>query len=233
MEVSEFISGGYYVVKPVSRPEVFSTLLPRNILTLSSCIAEIAPDFWAVEGYKYTEEKRTAEAFKFGIPASLVPEMTKWVTAETHYWQPIGFSSAIATQEFRSRFITDPDIVVVGIGLHISRLSSFRNQLDQDINHGYGLLERIEENTMLAAGGHVLGFEPLGYEGAHFHSWLCNDVPDDAHNRFGIRPNDQGFINEFEDAVRVVEYMKETGAEPAIWEPWLVVQYPNDPLSVS
>src|SRR5436309_7820710 len=61
----------------------------------------------------------------------------------------------------------------------------------------------------------------------------CNDVPDDAHNRFGIRPNDQGFINEFEDAVRVVEYMKETGAEPAIWEPWLVVQYPNDPLSVS
>ena len=124
-------------------------------------------------------------------------------------------------------------IVVVGIGLHISRLSSFRNQLDQDINHGYGLLERIEENTMLAAGGHVLGFEPLGYEGTHFHSWLCNDVPDDAHNRFGIRPNDQGFINEFEDAVRVVEYMKETGAEPAIWEPWLVVQYPNDPLSVS
>src|SRR5438034_8566282 len=91
MEVSEFISGGYYVVKPVSRPEVFSTLLPRNILTLSSCIAEIAPDFWAVEGYKYTEEKRTAEAFKFGIPASLVPEMTKWVTAETHYWQPMDF----------------------------------------------------------------------------------------------------------------------------------------------
>src|SRR5438046_10328639 len=114
MVVSDFISGAYYVVKPVSRPEVFSTLLPRNILTLSSCIAEIAPDFWAVEGYKYTEEKRTAEAFKFGIPASLVPEMTKSVTAETHYWQPIRLSSAIATQESRRRCITDPDRAVAG-----------------------------------------------------------------------------------------------------------------------
>src|SRR5437667_10225967 len=149
MEVSEFISSGYYVVKPVSRPEVFSTLLPRNILTLSSCIAEIAPDFWAVEGYKYTEEKRTAEAFKFGIPASLVPEMTKCVTAETHYRQPIGFSSAIATQEFRSRFITETDIVVVGIAHDISRLSSFSNQLHQDINNDYGLIDPIEDNTSL------------------------------------------------------------------------------------
>jgi hypothetical protein len=107
--------------------------------------------------------------------------------SETRYGQPNGFSSAIAAQEFLSRFITDTAILVVGIGLHTSLLSSFRGQLGDDVNRGYGLIERIEENTILSAGGQVLGFEPLGYEGMHFHSWLCSNEPEDVRNGFGIR----------------------------------------------
>jgi len=93
------------------------------------------------------------------------------------------------------------------------------------MNRGYGLIERIEARHSLAGGGKALGYEPLGYEATMFHSWLCHNIPVEAHSRFGIRPNGAGFIESLADAVRVTEDMKATGAEPAIWEPWLVVQY--------
>jgi hypothetical protein len=93
------------------------------------------------------------------------------------------------------------------------------------VNHGYGLVERVDANIPVAGGGEVLGYEPLGFEAAKFHSWLCHNAPLDAYKLFGIRPNGAGFIDSFNDAVRITENLKGTGAEPAIWEPWLVVQY--------
>jgi hypothetical protein len=104
-------------------------------------------------------------------------------------------------------------------------LQSFKAQLGDDINHGYGLVERVDANIPLAGSGEALGFEPLGFEGTKFHSWLCHDAPTDAYTLFGICPNGFGFIDSFNDAVRVTENLKATGAEPAIWEPWLVVRY--------
>ena len=47
----------------------------------------------------------------------------------------------------------------------------------------------------------------------------------EAFNKFGIRPNSAGFIDSLEEAVRVTEDLTATGAETAMWEPWLVVKY--------
>jgi hypothetical protein len=59
----------------------------------------------------------------------------------------------------------------------------------------------------------------------HFHTWLCHNEAVDACKRFGITLNRNGFIDSFVDAVRVTENLKASGAEPPIWEPWLVEQY--------
>jgi hypothetical protein len=46
-----------------------------------------------------------------------------------------------------------------------------------------------------------------------------------VYKRFGIRPNHLGLIDKLDDAQQVNEYLLQTGAEPAIWEPWLLLDY--------
>ncbi len=114
---------------------------------------------------------------------------------------------------------------MVGIGLHQSLFESFESQLTKDVNQGLGLLELVKERQPPADGGNAVGFEPLGFEATKFHSWLCHYAPDEVYKRFGIRPNQLGLIETLKDARQVNEYLLQTGAEPAIWEPWLVLDY--------
>lgn len=133
---------------------------------------------------------------------------------------PFGFSSfqnAIAAHT--------PPQLLLGIVLHTSLLPSLRRQRDRDINRGYGLLERVGEHQPLAGGGIVLGFEPLGFEAMSFHSWLCNYFPDNVRRDLCIVPASNGFIEDFSDSQRVTTYIISANGEPAIWLPWLVVEY--------
>lgn len=220
-----FISGGYFLTKRVARPQDVTDFAPDSIVTLSNCFTEIAPGTWADKAYNYEDNDRAAEASKFGIPRddvpNLVDEFTKAV--ESNHITNL-FPTLTIAEEFY-RCCADEAVVLLGIGLDASRVLSFKAQLDDDVNRGYGLIERVDANVPVASGGEVLGYEPLGFCGTAFHSWLCHNAPADADKRFGIRPNRAGFIDSFSDAVRVTENLKATGAEPAIWEPWLVVQY--------
>lgn len=220
-----FISGGYFLTKRVSRPQYVTDFAPDSIVTLLECFTEIAPDSWADKAYNYEDEERAAEAFKFGIPRDDVPkpvdEFTKAVESNhiTNFFPTLSIA-----QEFY-RCCTEEAVVLVGIGLDASLMQSLKAQLADDVNRGYGLIECVSANIPVARGGKVLGYEPLGFEAMKFHSWLCHNAPADAYKRFGILPNRAGFIDSLNDAVRVTENLKATGAEPAIWEPWLIVQY--------
>ena len=225
-DLSAFISGGYFLAKRVSRPREFTDLMPDTFIRLSDCFTDIAPDTWADKAYNYDEGERSAEAAKFGIPAFAVPalvtEFTKAV-ALTHLTN--SFPTLAIAREFHRRCTDKTLVVLLGIGLEPSLVASLRSQLHDDVNHGYGLIERIDAQDPLSSSGSVLGYEPLGFEAMKFHSWLCHNAPVGAYERFGTRPNRAGFIGSFADAVHVTEHLKATGAEPAIWEPWLVVQY--------
>ena len=48
---------------------------------------------------------------------------------------------------------------------------------------------------------------------------------DEMYKPFGIRPNQLGLIDQPEDARQVNEYLRQTGAELAIWEPWLLLDF--------
>jgi hypothetical protein len=223
---SEYISGGYFIVKPIGRPEGPFSLLPQTLITLSTCLAAIAPDAWTMAWGNNTREEAAEHVAKFGIPAHLAPEMVDWVKAETpvgHY--PSAFLSLQKASEFVRRFVIGNGVEIVGIGLHKSLLPSFYGQLEKDANRGYGLLERVELKESLADGGTVLGYEPLGFETTHFHTWLCHYMPDEAKKLFGVRPNENGLVADLQDAIQVTEHMVRTGAEEAIWEPWLLVKY--------
>ncbi len=115
--------------------------------------------------------------------------------------------------------------MVVGIGLHSSLLTSFKGQVEKESNKGLGLLERIERNEPFAGGGVTLGYEPLGFDAMHFHSWLCNFSPEEIGKKLGIRMNENGLLSSLADGIRTTDFVRQHGAEMAIWEPWLVASY--------
>jgi hypothetical protein len=221
----DYIAGGYFLVKRIARPKDLGEPLPDTILTLSNCFTETAPDDWALDGYNYEDDERASEGLKFGIPAHVIPELVKLMSRESGTLSSNSFPNLAVGTEFYSHCSTNPEIALVGIGLHRSLTESFYAQRDKDINHGHGLIERVDFDQSLSKGGNPLGHEPLGFEAMIFHSWLCHSMPKEASDRFRIRPNQHGFIDSLEDAVRVTRHMAATGAEPAIWEPWLVMRY--------
>ncbi|HEY3939885.1 MAG TPA: hypothetical protein VGL97_20815 [Bryobacteraceae bacterium] len=224
--MTDYISGGYYVLKTIPRPHGLSDILPNTLLTISTCFTRVVRDIIELQWDSYDNVGATIaeEANEFGIPQARIPELITWAKAQ-HNTNDIVYSEVAPALELRHRFIGEPSARVVGIGLHASLLDSFESQLEKDINRGSGLLELVREKRPPAEGGAVLGFEPLGFEAMTFHSWLCHYAPDEAFKRFGIRPNQLGLIDGIDDAKRVNDYLLETGAEPAIWEPWLVLDY--------
>ncbi len=221
----DFICGGYFLTKRVQRPPDVSDLIPDSFLTISNCFTSIAPDMWAEAGYNREMSERVEEAAEFGIPASAVPALVELFTSTEQPHHSNAFPNFAVAREFYRHCVDKNSIALLGIGLEPSLVDSFRSQLVDDVNHGYGLEERVMLNNRLATGGTPLGFEPLGYEGTKFHSWLCHNAPVKALQKFGVRTNPTGFIDSLEDAVRITRDLKATGAETAIWEPWLVVQY--------
>jgi hypothetical protein len=225
--MNDYIAGGFFLVPRIPRPDGMSSMLPRNILTLSNCFADVAPDMWAVDWEDLTDQDRAIEAAKFGIPAKVIPELVKWFSTEIGPDYPNAFASATMAQEFSKRFVTRDRAATIGIGLHKTALPSFNAQLNKDVNRGLGLVERLQRGQALPDGGTLQGYEPLGYSGMHFHTWLCHISADEVNSRLGIRPNENGLIPTLEEGIQVVRYLTETGAEPAIWEPWIVVEYPS------
>jgi hypothetical protein len=218
------VCGGYFLVKRVPRPKDVSDPAPDVILTVSSCFTDVAPDTWTINGYGLDDQEQAAEASKFGIPAAAVPELVTLMSLESDGF-PYAFPTLSIAQRFWSHCVDKTDVTLVGIGLDPKLVPSVYSQRDKEVNHGLGLLDYIRLERSLSSGGEPLGYEPLGFDGMRFHSWLCHDAPKEALERFGIRPNQHGFIITHEDAVYVTEYVVATGAEPAIWEPWLVVKY--------
>ena len=231
VDLDAYICGGYFLTKRISRPSVVSKLAPDWLTTISECFTDVAPDTWADRDYNYGDEERAAEAFKFGIPATAVPALVDMFTQAV---RPAHLTNAfpnLSVAQTFYRHCTDKYVVVlVGIGLERSLVPNLHTQLHDDVNKGYMLIERVSANAPLERGGKVLGYEPLGFDATKFHSWLCHDAPAEVNDRFGIRPNRAGFIDSLADAVRVTRDLKATGAETAIWEPWLVVQYGSGEL---
>jgi hypothetical protein len=86
-------------------------------------------------------------------------------------------------------------------------------------------VDALGREQPLAGGGAALGFEPIVLNGGLSCSWLCNGIDRAADHKLGIKTNAFGLIEHREDADRVVQYIREDGAEPGLWLPWLLVRY--------
>lgn len=223
----DFVAGGYFLTRPVARNDQFmaTDLLPEHILTLSSCLTDVALEFW-------WNHENVAEAADFGVPSDRWPDLITWYLDqfESHIGAPgVAFSTSVI-RGFVNLFVPDPsELVILGGGLNPESAARLLRECRTPAERGeYGVFEMVEKHLSLEAGGILQGFEVVSYEYGLEHSWLCNSLEGDVNEQFGIVPNGMGLLDTFEEAATVAEYVNrdDVAAEPGLWLPWLVVQYP-------
>lgn len=232
LNLSEFVSGGYYIIKSVDKQVwMKADFLPDRVISVSRCLANVLPDVWTIEWVVFEDRERRKKAAEFGLSPHAMIKVIEYLTNSLNDnvigWPGLFFSIDTA-HEFVNAYLNDSsEYEVVGIGLHESFVERFIKYNDQVAEGKYGIYDAISSGSNIDLNGRPLGFELLGYDYGDFHSWLCNSLQGDINREFGVRPNNSGLLDSFKEASQAAEYVQrdEVGAEPGIWMPWLIVEY--------
>jgi hypothetical protein len=153
-------------------------------------------------------------------------------TVRTRSWAPnVAFARSVI-HDFLDQFVEDAtELVILGCGRSAEHRTLLLEHARSPAGLGeYGVLEMLERNVPLEAGGRVLGYEPVSYEYGLEHSWTCNALETEAQARLGVTSDQQtGLLASYREGVSVAEYINsdDVGSEPGRWLPWLIVRYPT------
>lgn len=238
IDLSDYVSGGYFVAKPIQRePWMSKELLPQTIISVSSC----RNNSKVLVYWGWDIEKHHNAVVNLGIPSSKISDFQEWSTSDK-----VGYTSTFytlgAAREFICTFITDDSSwSIFGVGLPKQMANKFlidnprssfdpRTQTWQKEILGVNLA--LSQHKALDPNGTILGFEIISYSYFDMNcSWLCNGIDRDMFKLFNIRPNQYGLIDSYAEAKQVYEWIAEdelqgTRSEPEPYYPWLIVQYP-------
>jgi hypothetical protein len=229
---SQFYSGGFFLIRAVETPQGLddSNLLPEKIISLSSCFCKKLDNTWT-----WTADK-TEEAFEFGISESKWDMFKSWCSTQYQAEQldMYGmFNSKQIVQDCVQQFISDKtNLHLIEVGLpHYLGADNWREQIPDD-GHDVGIEQRISRCIPMLKDGLTLGFEVVSYCYHDFgHTWLCSYLHREMHELYGIKPNQYGFIDTFDDAKKVYDWIAEDDmrgrrGEPEPYDFWLVVSHP-------
>jgi hypothetical protein len=225
-------SAGYFLSRDLVRPDQRSAdLLPERLVSASECLASFVPGTWTLTWVHLGEEARQKSALDFGLSPETLPSVMESATAsfERDWGWPYVFYTLAGARRFHSSFLSSvPAVRLFGLALPQDLFAAFSEAAEPGTGEGEtGFLTCAKAGQALEAGGVVLGWELLGFEHGMFHSWLCNGLERDVSQVLSIRPNTHGLISSLDDARRAADYcgQESVGAEPALWQPWLVVEY--------
>jgi hypothetical protein len=235
----EEVSAGYLLVRPSPRPSWASaSLLPDVLVSASECLCPQFPNTSAIDWVKASEESREESLSDVGVPPGSWTEARAWASErfELDFGWPGVFYTIDAARDARSRFFPrDSKVKIVGLGLPSHCVDEFVRYTTPPVpDPGFspqgvsGSLYCVRRSRPLAAGGRRLGYEPLNVSfGQIACSWICNGLETQCETRLGARPGPNGMLETIELAERCRTEIsrEETGAEPGLWLPWLLVAY--------
>ena len=228
-----WIEAGFFISTGGKSPTREEGLLPPHLVTVSECIAEIYPDYWALPWAKATDEAIASvkEALQLDDPG--LERLRKWVSdcwdGGTFGWPNVFYSQEVA-QEFKDQFLpSSMQVQLLGLSLEESVAKEFlKEEAPQEGQGGSGVWTMLSQNKPLPLNQDFLGYEVLGVEcGCSFHTAACNGLEVDYSRKLGISMNEVGLFDEYADAVKACDYtnLEDTGAEPVPWYPFRVDQY--------
>lgn len=230
--VGDFVSGGYFIVKPAPRaPCMDADLLADVIVTATDCIVDLVPESWSIEWSSDTEAARREKGAKFGLEGVELRAFMGWCTSALESgelgWPGVFLDVDVAIRVKREFLSRSTDLVVIGICLPHDLVSGFLDETRPEAGQGEpGVVAALRSARAPFHRGQPLGYDVLGWEfgGCGFHSYICNGLQRDFAKLLGIRPNRWGFFDLLGDARRCADHcnLEATGAEPGIWMPWRV-----------
>ncbi|MGV3527232.1 MAG: hypothetical protein ACO1RX_23655 [Candidatus Sericytochromatia bacterium] len=219
---------GYFFVKRIPRPEYMrADLLPPFLFSLSTCLNETLPHLWTFAWIDDVGGDKREAGQAFGLSEPEQAELTAVCTAffETGHVAWTHVITDLATAQFLSRWVKCPpgEVKLLMLGLHAAERETFLKEEGQSPQED-GVTLCLRRQEPITGPRKMLGYEILGFEFGSFHSWLCNSIENQAWDRLGIRPNADGFLNSYADALKVCALINEPdfGAEPVLWLPWQV-----------
>jgi hypothetical protein len=231
----DFLVGGYFLVQASQADWIRKkTWLPARFWTVSGCICKIYPDTWIFSWtsksmgspHHYQETlKLDEEGFK-----SLQAWADEMFKKEELGW-PNVFLNIETARQFYAQYLKHlPDIKLLSIALSEPYRIEFieENKPKPGMGEG-GVYQKLLQRQLLDPTAITRGFEILGDEwGGQFHSFFCNSLDTDYKEQLNISLNQYGLIDRYEEAVRAADYtsLDEVKAEPALWQPWLISEYP-------
>ena len=205
IDLSEYVAGGYFVVKYSDHGFEPSELLPQRLISISNCIGRKLEIYWGWD----TNQNRQ-DILDFGIPEEKFSAFETWSTSASNIGFPGVFYTLDAAREFIATFLaTVQDIVLIGIGLPNEMVDDFIVDNPQTVYDPatqmhlqdlYGINYVLHQKNQLASEGQAIGFEVVGENFGLSCSWLCSGLEKVMHDLFGIHPNSYGLIDSYEDA---------------------------------
>lgn len=245
IDLNDYVSGGYLIVKYGDRArygiDQSPDLLPKRLVSLSECIAPRLSLTWG-----WHPEQSRQHLLNFGVSEAAFAAFREWSLQPDA--NPDGTLPTLAEVRRVAEWLTpDSEALIIGAGLRrewVDDFLTFKSYPDDHPNYEvFESLESVESRRRvlqehpvhhrqpLAPGGAALGFEIVSHFGGWGHSWLCSSLERGMYELFGIRPNQYGLIDTYEQAKQVYKWIAEdrmqgARAEPEPYHPWLIVQYP-------
>jgi hypothetical protein len=244
VDLSQFISAGYYLTRYAEDGFWKSELLPSRVVSISQCIGKPLSVYW---GWNHFDDYKKV-IVDFGIPETKLNDFREWCGQHGDFF-PNTFPSLTAARQFITEYLPErTNHLLLGVGLPAELLEPFLNteypyvgyfnpdgtlserlKTLEDFN---GIYRAVYQRQPLALGGTPLGFEVVTYSYNEFgDSWLCSGLEKDMHQLFGIRTNQYGLMDSYADARKVYDWIAEDEqqghrAEPEPYYPCLLVSYP-------
>lgn len=241
IDLNDYVSGGYFVVKYSDHGFWKSELLPERVISLSLCISMRFQADWG-----WRKMGRPPKEDDLGIPPEKHAAFYAW-SSEANADSDGIYDIANARYAISEFFPGDPDVLLIGVGLRRELVDEFLTYKPYPAEHpNYVVYQRpdadqersnqlkghfVHKRVPLEKDGRPLGFEVISFFYSWAHSWLCSGLEKNMHELFGIHPNSYGLIDSYEEAKKVYDWIAEdkmqgTRAEPEPYYPWLIVHYP-------
>lgn len=220
----KYYIGAYYLIK--LKPVEYGTIKGSKIYTCSRCINDSFFDSWAIS-WTTTEKKELEETKQtFNLTDKNVEEIQLWADKKLDE-EKLGwintFSDLQTLTEYKEKFFpNNSDFEILSIGFPESDLSeALEITKPTESNSGeIGIYSKLKNKELDLEKNEFLGYDIIGIEiSGAFHSFHCNDLANELKDKFGLKINEFGLIENSENWNEIMEFMndQENGFEPVPW----------------
>ncbi len=213
---------GYYLIK--LRPLFFGSLKSKVVYTCSSCINDSLLDDFS---RSWTRQKNDINSGETGlkIDPELIAQVHEW-TNRMDAEQRIGYIDVFydikTAKEYKSKFFPDEDNVKL-LALYLPEAEAeelIKEFSPKKENEGeIGIVHKLKQKEMNPDSTNVIGYDLIGVEsGGSFHSFHCHDMDLELNEKFGVKLNDYGLLENDGKWKGLADYMNcDAGGEPVPW----------------